>query len=139
MDRPGKRAKADARSFAEAIREEMTASDEEANRPYNYVAMGKYAEQIRNYRSMFPKDDMLILDYAEMNRDLHTFLNRICRFLDIEPLDRGVSDGLKDRRYWVGPARPVTAGEQETIDFLKDYYAPYNERLYNLVGHRFDW
>lgn len=138
-DRPDRRAKADTRSFAEAIREEMAAPEEKANRPYNYVAMGKYAEQIGNYLAMFPKDDILILDYAEMNRDLHTFLSGIYRFLDVEPLDRSLSDGLKDRRYWVGPVRPMTAEEQETIAFLKNYYAPHNRSLCDLVGRRFDW
>lgn len=117
----------------------MADPDRAARGRCRYVAMGRYAEQVGRYRARFPAEDILILDYADMGRGLHGFLNRICLCLDIRPFERDVTTALTGQRHWVGSVRPVTPEEQATIQCLKSYYAPHNGVLFDLLQRRFDW
>lgn len=138
-NRPDKAAKADRRSFSRAVDEELASPDGQCDRHFHYVAMGRYADQIAAYRTYFPAEDLLILDHAEMARDLHGFLNQICRFLGLKPFDRAATERFGYRRYWVGPERPPTAEDAATLARLRCYYAPHNERLFSLLGRRLAW
>jgi hypothetical protein len=137
--RPEEAAKADRRSFASAIDAELSHPDGSADAHYHYVAMGRYAEQLARYRALFRADEMLVLDHAEMERDLPVFLGRICDFLGVERFPPGTAAGLGRERHWVGPARAETAEVRATLERLRAYYRPHNERLFDLLGERWDW
>jgi hypothetical protein len=137
--RPGGSAKADRRSFAQAIAEELAAPDGSADRHYHYVSAGRYAEHLERFRTCFAARDVLVLDYASMNRDLGEFLGRICEFLDIEPFSRDQVAQFDGHRLWTSPPLPEENDPEATLALLRDYYAPWNARLFGLLGERWDW
>lgn len=138
-DHPSKAAKADLRSFPEAIRDELSSADGQSNLHFHYIAMGRYVEHIENFRQYFSESELLILDYQDMSSDLYGFLGQICEFLEIEHFSAEQCSQLGQARHWVGPPKTPCAEEEATLSKLRDYYAPYNERLFDLLGRRFAW
>ena len=137
--RPEEAAKADRRSFAQAIDEELAHPDGRADAHFHYVAMGRYAEQLERYRAHFRPEDMLVLDYDEMGRDLPRFLERICDFLGVERFSPETVTDLGSQRHWVSPPWAETDEVRATLERLRHYYQPYNERLFDLLGERWEW
>ncbi len=131
--------KADPRSFARAIREELASDDGQRERHFHYVAAGRYVEQLEAYRSYFQTSDMLVLNYGCMNQDLSGVLHRICRFLGVDDFAEDVIAAMGQERHWVTPKVEMTAETQETLDLLRDYYAPHNARLFDMLGEIWDW
>lgn len=131
--------KADPRPFARAIDEELASPDNQAEKHFHYVAAGRYAEQFAAYRRHFRPETMLILDHAEMNRDLGPFLARICDFLQIDPLPDSTIAEMAREKLWVTPKVEMTADTRATLDRLRAYYAPHNARLFDMLGARWDW
>jgi hypothetical protein len=137
--RPELAAKADPRGFARAIEDELAAPDGSADRHFHYVAMGRYAEQLARYRRHFPAEDMLVLEYGGMARDLEGFLGRICDFLGVERFPPALVGELAGQRHWASPDWPETDEVRATLARLRAYYAPHNARLFELLGERWDW
>lgn len=137
--RPDEAAKADPRSFARAIDDELANPGGGADAHFHYVAMGRYAEQLERYRAHFGPDRMLVLPYDEMDRDLPRLLARICDFLGIERFAPDAVEDLGRQRHWVSPPRAETDEIRATLDRLRAYYHPHNQRLFDLVGERWDW
>lgn len=138
-DRPDKADRADRRSFTQAVEEELTDPDGQSNLHFHYLAMGRYADHLRAYRQHFSADDMLILNYAEMSADLGSFLGRICTFLEVEPFAPQLVERLGEQRHWVGPSWPETEDVARTKARLRDYYAPYNARLFDMLNQDWGW
>jgi hypothetical protein len=137
--RPDKAAKADGRSFAAAIDAELARGAAGAADHFHYVRMGHYAEHLERFFAHFPADDVLVLDYGEMEADLTGFLQRICAFLEIEPFCEADLARFGGRRHWVSPSRTPTSADEHAMDRLRAHYAPHNDRLWALLGRRFDW
>jgi len=137
--RPDEAKKADPRSFAQAIEEELASPDGSAGGHFHYVVMGRYAEHLERWRRYFAPQDMLVLNYHEMARDLEGFLRRVSDFLRIAPFPAGVVEELGAQRHWVTPEHPRDEQILTTIERLRGYYRPHNERLFDLIGERWGW
>jgi hypothetical protein len=137
--RSGGAAKADRRSFAQAIAEELAAPDGSADRHYHYVSAGRYAEHLDRFYTYFSERDVLVLNYSGMNQDLGAFLGRICEFLGVEPFSREQVAQFSGERLWTSPPVPEECDTEATLARLRDYYAPWNAKLFDLVGERWDW
>ena len=138
-DRPDRAHRADPRSFAEAIEDEMASPARAAAGIYHYVGMGRYDEHLAAWREHFPDEDMLVLDYGQMGTDLRGFLDRICRFLEVDPFEPEAVEAMSGQRRWVGPEWSVTPSETAALARLRAHYAPANERLFDILGRRFEW
>lgn len=138
-DIPDKAARADRRSFVQAIEEEMADPTGQSHLHFHYLSMGRYADHLEAYRQHFPTEDILILNYAEMSVDLGSFLERICVFLGVKPFPAQVVERLGEQRHWVGPSWPKTEEVVRTQERLRDYYAPHNARLFALLDQEWDW
>ena len=138
-ERPEKAARADPRAFPAAIEDELTAPDRAARGHFHYVALGRYADHVAAYREHYADAGLLVLDHAEMGRDLPEFLDRICAFLDVPPFEPEAARALGARRHWVGPRWPLTPETRATLARLRAHYAPHDERLFRALGRRFDW
>ena len=68
-----------------------------AKKPYSktksYLNPGKYATQIKNWFDIFPRNQILILDYENLEKKPDLFTKRIFNFLDIQ--DYLISDRKK--------------------------------------------
>lgn len=139
IDHDEKAAKADRRSFSEAIKQELSSPDEQSELHFHYLAKGRYVEQIENFYKYFPDNKLLILDYQKMNNDLYCYLSQICDFLEIDHFSKDETRQFKKKRLWVSPKRKTTSEDNATMKVLHNYYKPYNEKLYSLLGRRLNW
>lgn len=121
--------RADLRSFPEAIEAELASPDRQADLPFHYVRMGEYADHIERWLGYFRREDMLLLDYGEMARDLPTFLDRVCHFLDVPAFAEEAVRNLSQTRHWSGPTRNRTEADEEMLARLRAHYEPFDARL----------
>ncbi len=74
------------RSIEEALDYEPVAIDDFSfhNNDFTYLEHGLYAEQLERVYEFFPRERVLILDYAQIRKDRPGFMNRIFDFLEVE-------------------------------------------------------
>jgi len=94
-----------------------------------HLARGRYAEQLERWFEALPREQVLVLETHELARGVA--LGKTLDFLGIPPAP---FDPESDRN--VGAYDPP---EPEVEQRLREYFAPHNERLFTLLGTRFDW
>jgi hypothetical protein len=132
-------------SFEEALaaEQERTAGEAErlladpsyhspAHRHFTYLARGRYAEQLERWLEHFPREQLLVLSSEELFGEPAAALARLHAFLRLPPPD-GEPTLPHEHRASYPPMRP------ETRTRLLAYFCPHNERLFALLGRRFDW
>lgn len=128
----------DYRSFSQAIKEELNPELNTAKYPYDYINRGKYLEQLENYYQYFQKENILILDFEMLKNNLDLLLNKICSFLEIKHFSMEQLSIFKEKKYNVGKHKKCFEDE-ETLEFLKDYFKPFNQKLYDFLGINYNW
>lgn len=100
---------------------------------HSYVGRGLYALQLALWLRVFPRDQVLILDLDDMKNAEGTQreASRAFEFLDLPPHHVEDTERKNTRAY----AAVDPAIEQK----LREFYAPFNEQLFELVGRRFKW
>ena len=98
---------------------------------HSYRARGRYAEQLDRWLSVFPSDQILLVEADRFFKSPSTEFDRVLRFLGLPPQRRTKFRPHNALRY--PPAERQLLGE------LNEYYRPYNERLYELVGEDYGW
>ena len=104
-----------------------------AFRYFSYKSRGNYIEQIRRYRKYFRDDQMLILKSEELFSNPAAALPAIFEFVGVRP------------NYTVADlaARNVSENKDtvpaEVYVYLKDFFRPHNQALYDLIGRDFGW
>jgi sulfotransferase family protein len=99
---------AEALSFWEAIQREPERCREALpyqHRVYSYVDRGFYLEQLRRLWSFFPKEQVLVLKSDELKCQLVQTLQRVCEFLNIDPLNEVEPVNAHSRPY-KSPMKP---------------------------------
>jgi Sulfotransferase domain len=96
---------------------------------YTYLSRSIYAEQLKTWLDMFPREQLLILPSEEFFRSPAKTLNQVCDFLKIPP-------------YELSQYTPYNIGDYPDIDpeiykQLQTYFAPHNHRLEELLGKNF--
>ncbi|MCP4405718.1 MAG: sulfotransferase domain-containing protein [bacterium] len=98
---------------------------------YAYLARGVYVEQFKNWMKYFPREQMLIL------KSENFFSNPAGNFKQVNDFLKLPDWELKEyRRYHHIPYPKM---ETTTRDRLLEYFAPYNQQLYELLEVDFDW
>ena len=90
-----------------------------------------YAEQLENWYKLFSKDQILIIKSEEFATKTNKIMNEIFDFLELEHFD--IPDNSKKNKIHYETMK------KETRDNLIDFFRPYNEKLYSLMGKNFDW
>jgi len=54
--------------------------------PDHIIWTSRYQAQLEQYYAVFPREDILVLDFEDLKTDTDGLLNRVCRFLDLPPL-----------------------------------------------------
>ncbi|MEB3279610.1 MAG: sulfotransferase domain-containing protein [Lyngbya sp.] len=133
----------DSRNFSEAVKEEFEPDFDYHKYPfrYDYVDRGKYVYQFENYYKYFDKNLLMIISMDQLKKDRGGTLNKICDFLEIEQFSEEMLQKLEQEQYNVGKYKKEEKSQkdQETIQFLKEYYAPFNHKLYELLGYEYSW
>jgi len=130
------------RSFGHAVDEllqqdRMPAQFGVARRPESpsfsgYIARGYYALQLEPLLQLYPHEQVLILDSADLFADTNGVCQQVFDFLEVEPYE--VQPGkVYNRGYYNETIDPAVAAR------LREHYRPYDELLMRLVGHSFSW
>lgn len=72
--------------FREAVEPELAKADvyEPYKAGHHFLRIGRYAEQIERYHRTFGAENVLALDYADVERDPAGVLARVCSLLDVD-------------------------------------------------------
>lgn len=124
----------DPRSFEEAINEELQDFEIEIERdaPYAYVKRGIYFYQIENYYNYFSKESFIFIENTDLLINTQTAMKKLFDFLGIE----------KQKIELVRKNKSKVDNKLEYMDEiirLKNFYKPYNQRLYHLLSDKFNW
>ena len=94
---------------------------------------GIYVEQIRNWRKVFPADQLLVLDSAAYFREPA----KVLRSVATDTL--GLTDHAFVYENTRNDRRPYPKMRDETEATLRAFFAPYNQALYDYLGRDFGW
>ena len=115
--------------------ERMTADpsyEGHAHRHYSYVARGRYVEQLRNWTRSFPLEQMLVLRSEDLFDEPSRVYAQTVRFLELPEHDLGSYE-----RY--NAARELEGLTPHLRTTLAEYFRPFNERLYEMLGRNLGW
>jgi hypothetical protein len=99
---------------------------------YSYKARGMYFEQLRKWISIFPREQFFISSSEEYYRDPGSVYQKMLDFLEVpewSPKEFG--------KYNVG--KKYNRMNKRTRKKLIEYFIPHNQKLYDLLGERFEW
>jgi hypothetical protein len=115
-------------------REKMLADqsyDSYPYRHYSYLSRGVYAEQLVNWKKLFPNEQMLILRSEDFFAEPAKIFQKVLSFLELPPYDL--------REYKPYNARVYSTMNDGIRRRLIDYFEPHNHRLRELTGQNFTW
>jgi hypothetical protein len=124
-------------SFWEAIEREperLAGSDDPLDpawRHHSYLARGVYVDQLARWFALFRRDQFLIIKSEEFYGEPERVLHQTQRFLGL-PVHTPAAFKVHHQADYVKMDPTVSRR-------LADYFAPYNRRLYELLGHDFGW
>lgn len=125
-------------SFEEAINHDIKLLEKESlddlsiyKRPRSYVAKGFYAKQLKIWFKLFPKEQILILQTEKFEENPLEVFSKIFEFLGLSHYEIQNFQKMNVGKY--------PSMKNETRQFLRNYYASYNEELYDLIGQKFNW
>ena len=133
------------RTFEDAIKSELKRIEICKNNPeykinnndfnnhvvFSYLRHGIYVDFIKAWMKFFTKEQFLILPTYELNNNRVKFLKQVFDYLNVPNFE------INDiKRQNVGEYKKL---DKSTRKFLVDYYRPHNERLFELLGKKFEW
>ena len=124
----------DSRSFKTAIEAEIITFNQDdwySNR-VSYVKRGVYYDQLLKYQKFFHKENILIIEHNELINQFCDTISLICKFLNIP------EQALVNKKANEGIVLDYSAF-QEQINLLKEFYKPYNKKLFELIQKEYDW
>jgi hypothetical protein len=122
------------RSFEEATEEEMTSAEGEGNPVdvrYAYLTRGLYAEQLERFSSFANRDRLLVVKSENLFTRRLEVLERVSTFLGLPHFESTLTPPAGGAPY--APMDPSTRRR------LDEFFAPHNERLYDLLNTDFGW
>jgi len=102
-----------------------------SHRHHSYLQKGIYADQLKTWFDLFPREQILILKSEDLFSDPSTTFRQVLDFLHLPP--------------WEPPEyEKYNALEYQKIDpstrkWLAEYFQDHNRRLYDLLGRDFGW
>lgn len=104
------------------------------NDPKGIIKRGIYYNQIKEYLKYFNPDQLFIYEDLELKKDTVGLLNKISQFLEIKGYEYK-KDQLKMRHIGT-----YTSAIPDNIRItLSNFYEEHNNKLYDLIGRRFNW
>ncbi len=100
---------------------------------FSYKLRGHYYEQLNRFFNYFEQNQLLILSSEYFFQNTRKALEQISHFLGID---------MNLTQYDLEPkhvSKNKVEVDREVYQYLNDYFKPYNERLYDLIGVDFGW
>lgn len=97
----------------------------------SYLAQGKYADMLERWFSVFPREQIFVLNSEEFFADMPAVFDQMISFLGLPAWQLEVSQNANPGKYL-----PMKA---ETREKLKEVYRPHNQRLSQILERNFGW
>lgn len=104
----------------------------EAHDWYTYRARGIYLPQLKNWLSVFPQEQLLVLRSEDMYLDVQAFFDQVCSFLGVP------SHTLPTTRPF-NASRATSSMPEAARAELTAYFAPHNAELEEFLGRPLGW
>jgi hypothetical protein len=102
-----------------------------AHRHQTYVHRGQYAEQLERARSLFPDNQIHIIESEAFFREPAREYRRLLDFLELDPFEPEQFDQHNAR-----PSAPMPAA---LLERLTAHFKPHDDHLAEILGHRPVW
>jgi hypothetical protein len=102
-----------------------------AHRRFSYLSRGIYVDQLAAWLRVFPREQLLIIRSEDFFEQPAATVGQVLEFLGLPPAD---SSGF--RRFNVGEYDGMDPAVKAR---LTKYFAPHNQRLYDLLGRDLGW
>lgn len=125
------------RGFTEAVRDEIDkilSGDPELKLEPSFVRRGLYCEQLLRYFKYFERDQILIIDSHLLRTNTPVVLDKVIQFLRLPEYNWQQTDLPL---FHIGQYETQMPDEARAL--LREFYKPYNEKLYELLGRDFGW
>ncbi|NEQ36106.1 MAG: hypothetical protein F6K40_07340 [Okeania sp. SIO3I5] len=132
-------------SFEEAIQQESSRIEPEINkiiadenykslshRYYSYLSRGIYIQQLVEWMKFFPRQSFLILKSEELWENPGQKMKQVWDFLGVPSQTQEIYEKHNYRRH----KNDISAA---TRMMLTEYFQPYNQRLEEYLGQKFNW
>lgn len=95
---------------------------------------GRYIEGIEKILSLFPKENLHISICEKLKSDAKNEYKKVFRFLGVD--ENGDKESKVDNPLVMGAVTPDGYGpSEEEACYLRDYFKPFNERLFDFLGY----
>ena len=102
---------------------------------FSYLRHGHYGSNLENWFNHFKKNQFMHFSTEDLDQNYDEIMNSLFVFFNLSEINVKKED-RKNVGVGKGTYPPMN---EKTRDFLIDYYKPHNEKLYNLIGEKFDW
>lgn len=102
-----------------------------AHRHHAYRRRGQYAEQLERAFTLFPRDQIHVMESEGFFADPAGEYRRLVEFLSLRPFEPA--------RFEQHNARPSSPMPEGARKMLKEHYAPHDEKLAGLLGRAPHW
>ena len=102
---------------------------------FSYLRHGHYASNLENWFKYFKKNQFMHFSTEDLDQNYDEIMNSLFVFFNLSEIKLKKEDR---KNIGIGKGKYPSMNEK-TRDFLIDYYKPHNEKLYNLIGRKFDW
>jgi hypothetical protein len=102
------------------------------HRWYSYATRGHYADQLVRWFTLFPREQILLLQAERLFKQPVEAFAEVLRFLNLDRW-QPTSFGSSNRGRYQEPMSESAAVR------LRQEFAASNERLFELIGNRYDW
>lgn len=97
----------------------------------SYLNQGIYADQLERWFSIFPREQVLVVQSERFYKMMPEVYAEVLDFLRLPPQPLKFKKNPNPGKY-----TPMLA---ETRQKLVEYFRPHNQRLYDLIGETYDW
>jgi len=98
-----------------------------------YLQRGIYVDKLKHWMSIFPRKQFLIIQSEKLFHDTQSEYDGVLSFFGLP------SYKLKDYRPRGKRKYSKPKMDEQLRKNLSEFYAPYNEQLFQFLGTRFDW
>jgi len=95
------------------------------------LARGFYAEQLPVWFDLFSKNQIMIIQSEKLSSDTKNVMNDVFQFLGLPIFDIPNTKKVNVSQY--------SKMNPETRELLINFFKPYNEKLFGLLGKKFNW
>lgn len=124
----------DPRTFESAIEEEIRGIPQDLNK--SYLARGLYLEQIQRYLTYFSKEQILILESNNLERDPESSLEKVARFLEISSFS---AEEYQKNLKWSNKSDYQDGFNFELFKTMSDFFEKPNFELKDFLGYNTYW